>query len=155
MNFNDFFEYKDGNIYWKISTNRKIKIGNKVGCVNNKNYVIIKLHKKYYLAHRVIFAMHYGYMPTEIDHIDCNKLNNKIENLREVTREQNQWNRKVQLNNSSGSKGVYWHKRDECWRVQLRFNKKVNYLGSFKDFELAELVALEARNKYHGNFAKH
>ena len=154
MNFNDFFEYRDGELYWKVSTNSKIKVGKKAGCITSKGYLTIKVNKKPYLAHKIIFSIHYGYIPKEIDHIDLNKLNNKIENLREATREQNQWNRKLQSNNSSGIKGVYWHKRDKSWRVQLRFNKKMNYIGSFKDLELAELVASEARSKYHGNFAK-
>ena len=154
MNFKEYFEYKDGQLYWKKSTNKKIKIGQIAGCITNKGYLTIKVNKKPYLAHVIIFAMHHGYFPKEIDHIDCNKLNNKIENLREATREQNQWNRKIQSNNTSGCKGVYWSNRDKTWRVAIRFNKKINHLGSFKDFELAELVAVEARSKFHGNFAK-
>jgi len=155
MEFNDYFEYKNGELYWKKSTNSRIVVGKKAGCITNHGYLTIKINKKPYLAHKIVYAIHYGYIPKLIDHIDGNKLNNKIENLREATIFENQRNRKIQLNNSSGVKNVYWHNKEKSWRVQLRFNNKLNYIGSFKDIELAELVAQEARSKYHGNFANH
>jgi hypothetical protein len=54
-----------------------------------------------------------------------------------------------------GVKGVNWNKSNKQWRVRVQVNKKRIHIGDFKDLELAELVAIEARNKYHGNFAKH
>ena len=153
MNFHDYFEYKNGHLFWKVSTNQKIKIGQKAG--GGIRYESVKINKKSYLSHKVIFAMHYGYMPKEIDHVDCNKFNNKIENLREATREENQWNRKLQKNNKSGVKNVSFDTKTNKWKVQIRTNNIKKYIGVFKDLELAELVAIEARNKFHGNFAKH
>jgi hypothetical protein len=57
-------------------------------------------------------------------------------------------------NNTSGIKGVCWHKSTNRWYVQLQVNKKMKYLGIYEDIELAELVAIEARAKYHGEFAR-
>ena len=147
MDFNAYFDYKDGELFWKVSTNTKIKVGQKAGGVGR--YATVKVQNKLFALHRVIFAMHHGYIPKEVDHIDCNKLNNRIENLREVSRTQNQQNRKIQKNNTSGSKNVYWHKRSNTWQVQLRFNGKVKWIGNYENLELADLVAKEARSKYH------
>ena len=94
-------------------------------------------------------------MPKLIDHIDNDPSNNKIENLREATRHQNGTNAKTWSNNISGAKNVSWHKQCKKWRVRVSINKKMETIGLFDDFDLAELVAVEARNKFHGNFARH
>jgi len=66
----------------------------------------------------LIFLYHHGYLPKFVDHIDGNKKNNRIENLREATKSQNAMNQKVSTRNTSGIKGVMWHKRDKKWFVQ-------------------------------------
>ena len=90
----------------------------------------------------------------EIDHIDGNKSNNKIENLRAVKRSQNQWNAKIRKDSTSGVKGVLWHKRDCKWAASIRFHNKSKSLGCYDDLELAELVVQEARILYHGEYAR-
>ena len=64
-------------------------------------------------------------------------------------------NRKTPKNNTSGVKGVSWHKRSKKWVVSIGVNWKRKALGYFDDLDLAELVSIEARNKYHGEFANH
>jgi hypothetical protein len=140
--FTKVFTYKDGELY----RNGKI-----AGTVTTTGYKQVYLDKKVYLAHRVIFAMHWGFLPQFIDHIDGNRLNNKIENLRQCTQQQNQYNTKAKAKNKVGIKNVQWARN--TYRVDIRINGKLTYLGSFKDVELAELVAQEARKKYHGEFA--
>ena len=54
-----------------------------------------------------------------------------------------------------GYKNVHWDKKTKCWIVKLQKNKRVEYFGYYQDHELAGLVAEEARNKYHGEFANH
>jgi hypothetical protein len=144
----ELFDYKDGNLFWK-KTKKQITNIEPIG------YVRVCLNKKQYKAHRVIFLMHHGYLPECIDHIDGNKLNNKIENLRPATRQQNGQNSVMRKNNKSGAKGVCWSKSANKWRVQINVNKEKKYFGVYEDLELAELVAIEARNKYHNNFARH
>ena len=70
---------------------------------------------------------HHGYFPEAVDHIDGDRFNNKIENLREATHVENHYNRKVQKNNKSGSKNVCWHKLINKWSVDLTVNKKIDY----------------------------
>lgn len=142
------FEYRDGELYWKKRNQKK------AGCVNSENYRHIVINNKLYKSHRLIFMMHYGYMPEFIDHIDNNRLNNKIENLREATKQQNSWNRKINTNNKSGVKGVSWCKLTKKWRVQSRIDKKVKYLGVYETLEEATNVISNFRFLNHGSFAK-
>lgn len=151
----NFFDYKDGILYWKVRLSNAQKIGNRVGSITNRNYLATSINNKSFLVHRLIFAWHHGYYPKQIDHIDGNRQNNKIENLRPCNYAENNWNAKLRKNSSSGIKNVYWQKSTQKWAVALRKHKKYIYLGCFADLELAELVATEARNKYHGKFAKH
>ena len=147
-NFLEVFEYQDGKLHRKHGQFKGV-----AGTVHHTGYEQVKVGKKTYRSHRVIFAMHHGYMPQTIDHIDGNKLNNRIENLRESTTQQNQFNVGLTGRNKSGSKNVIWNK---CkWKVYMRINKKMKHIGAFEDFELADLVATEARNKLHGEFVNH
>jgi len=151
----ELFEYKDGHLYYKQITGRRSKIGEKVGFLAKTGYFSTSIKKQSYLIHRLIFLMFYGYLPKQVDHINNNRADNTIENLRESTNTQNQHNTKIRKDNASGFKGVYWHKRMNKWAVSVSVNKKRLYFGCFEDIELAEFVAIEARNKYHGKFAKH
>ena len=94
------------------------------------------------------------YMPKEVDHIDGNSLNNKIENLREANRSENVCNIGIKKTNTSGYKGVHWDKARNKWMVTVQKNKKIVFNKRFEDLELAVLVAEEARNKYHKEFAR-
>jgi hypothetical protein len=96
---------------------------------------------------------HNGYLPELVDHIDGNKLNNRIENLREASKQENAQNQKIRLTNSSGVKGVSWHRVNKKWKVALCKNYKPYYFGSYEDRELADLVAVEATDLLHKNFS--
>ena len=150
---NELFEYVDGDLYRRITVQGS-PAGNKVGWVNSTGYKWVNFDRKKMLMHRVVFVMFHGYEPALIDHIDGDKTNNKIENLREATKSQNGFNRKIHTNNRSGCKNVCWNKQSNCWIVKLRVNKKLIYFGRYKDLDLADLVAHEARSIYHGEFLK-
>lgn len=154
----ELFEYSDGHLIWKkkTSTLSRAKIGEKAGYFDKGcNYYRLKINNKSYLVHRIIYMMHYGNLPDEIDHIDGNTSNNRIENLRTATHSQNLCNQKMPSHNTSGIKGVSWKKPLKKWFVQLKINNKKRHFGYFDDIELAELVSIEARNKYHKEFANH
>lgn len=151
------FEYRDGKLYCKSKTNQKSnkrKIGEEVGGLNGQDYLVTKIHYKTYFVHKIIFLMHHGYIPQIVDHIDGNTLNNNIKNLRAVNLSQNQHNRTIDKRNTSGYKNVSWCKRTKKWQVNLACNNKKIAFGRFEDIELADLVAQEARDKYHGEFAR-
>ena len=147
------FDYKDGNLYWKISTGAA-KAGKLAGSLDNNRYLKSGINKKIYLNHRIIFLMHNGYMPNFVDHIDGNKLNNCIENLREASNGQNRMNSKLQKNNKSTIKNVNWHKRQKRWAVQLGVEGKKLYFGAYFDLNVAKFVAETMRHKYHKQFAR-
>lgn len=144
----DAFEYRDGHLYRR-------KNGKRVGTRHHTGYLQFSFKDKLYNAHRMIFLMHHGWLPEVIDHVDNDRSNDRIENLRPATWAQNLQNMRLRASNVSGRKNVCWDKRRRKWVVQLNVNKRYKFLGRFDDLELAELVATEAREKYHGAFARH
>jgi hypothetical protein len=148
------FDFVDNNFYWK-KPRSGIKVGQKAGSIEKKGYLRIKFNCKKYLVHRLVFLYHHGYMPQFVDHINNDPSDNRIENLREATFAQNKFNTKRQKNNTSGIKNVHWSKKYNRWLVTMSINKKLKYFGCYKDLELAGLVAMELRNKYHKEFAQH
>lgn len=90
-----------------------------------------------------------------VDHEDTNCANNHVSNLRWATHKNNSYNAKRHKDNKSGVKGVSWYARDGIWIVQMQINGKYKWFGRHEDLEFAELVAIEARNKYHGEFTNH
>lgn len=151
---NELFEYKNGILYSKVDRYKTaIKKGNVVGSISNQGYLRTCINYKSYKLHRLIFMMFYGYMPVEIDHVNGNKTDNRIENLREVSHSQNEWNKSKTVRNTTGIKNITFE--NGKWRVRVGANNKTINVGVFDNLELAELVAQEARSKYHGNFANH
>jgi hypothetical protein len=150
----DLFQYKDGNLYWKNHKYRALN-SKQAGYTRTDGYVSVGINKKIYKAHRVIFMMFHSYMPLEIDHINGNKNDNRIENLREVNHSQNCLNRKLRSDNVIKCKGVRWVQANKAYMVRVTINGKRKFLGYFKDFDLADLVASEARDLYYGKYANH
>jgi len=152
---NQLFNYCDGSLYWKVSPAKRINVGDVAGTINESTggYRVIKILSKQYLAHRLIFFMFNNYWPDEVDHIDGDITNNRIENLRASTKAQNQWNSKIRKDNTSGVKGVHWSKRKNMWSVRVWKNKKTHYLGYYTDLSDAEKVVKAFRVKCHGEYA--
>lgn len=155
QHLNELFEYKDGVLYWKIARSNRLKIGQKAGATATDKRERISLNGKLLLTHRIIFAMHHDYWPKYVDHIDGNHANNKIENLRETTVAQNQWNRKIDRKNTSGIKGVSYDSRRNLWVAEIVANKKKIFLGRFNAIAEAEKTVKIAREQFHGEFARH
>ena len=149
------FDYKNGQLYRKNIPKAGIKAGSLAGFKNSNGYLQTTVQGKKYLVHRIIFFMHNGYLPKEIDHINNIPSDNRIENLREATRMQNCHNQRMTKKNKNCSKNVVWLNKRKKWRVAMMVTGKSKSFGYFYDLELAELVAQEARNKYHGQFANH
>jgi hypothetical protein len=147
------FDYKDGILYWKVDR-AKIKTGDIAGANTSHGYKRVMVNYKEYPLHSIVYLLHFDFIPEVIDHIDGNPLNNSIENLREASYQTNQYNRKRGINNTSGCKNVSWSTKKQVWQIHIRHNKKVR-AWYIKDFELAELIAYEARELFHGKFANH
>ena len=99
--------------------------------------------------------MFHGYEPYIVDHIDGNPLNNKIENLRAATNSQNQANTRLSKANTSGYKGVYFHKSTGLWQASVRKDKKLIHLGLFQNIEDAVKARRTHFEVLHGEFTRH
>ena len=91
----DRYEYRDGGLWVKRIFNSKVSIGKRSGSVLNDGYRQLRINRKNYREHHIVWLLHKGVMPSEIDHINCIRDDNRIENLRECTRLENMQNRKV------------------------------------------------------------
>lgn len=139
--------YKEGKLF---------RYGRELTATNSSGYKHMTYGNKTVMQHRVIWELHHGPIPegTQVDHINGDRLDNRIENLRLVTQSQNQSNRKINSSNTSGVKGVWWNAQCNKWQVSIQVRGERKHLGLYEDLELAELVANEAREKYHGEYAR-
>jgi hypothetical protein len=148
------YDKEHGKLYWKSKTSSasRIKIGNEAGYIRNykkNSYKIIVINGIALFSHRIIWLLETGEWPKDqIDHRDGNGLNNKIENLKSCTNSENCKNQRKRSNNTTGTPNVYYHKGSQNFRVSLRFNGKLNHLGSFDTIE----EAIDFRNKAWDNY---
>lgn len=147
------YDKMTGLFTWRVQKGY-IKPGRIAGVVNNKNkpYIRITINQKRYMAHRLAWLYEFGYEPKEIDHINGIKYDNRIDNLREVTRSINMQNTKS-IKSYSDVCGVYYDKSRDHYTIKLYIkpgHKK--YFGVFKDLTEAENRCIELRRKlYPGN----
>ena len=124
----------------------------------NKGYIKIGVSlidsRRYLLAHRLAWYIYYGELPNVIDHINGIKTDNSISNLRSCTQQQNTFNRTSNSNNTSGYKGVAWHKGAKKWISQIRINGHLLYLGSYDSAEEANKAYEEKAKEAYGIYFK-
>jgi hypothetical protein len=160
----ELFEYRDGDLYWKIDIyagkNKefcKVKVGDKAGSVHisrhyKTSYKQVVYQKRNYKVARIIFLMFYGYWPRNVTYKDKDTLNTRIENLIEANSSELQCRSRKASNNKTGNKGINFDKRAKKYRCQIVFNNKKTYLGLYDTVEEASKVYEEAKEKYHGKF---
>ena len=145
------YEPETGIFTWKVSTSNRVKVGDVAGCLEGDGYLRIKVQSRKYRAHRLAWLYVYGEWPSlDIDHINRNKADNRISNLREVTNKQNMQNASKRSDNTSGHSGVSWHKDSGKWQAQIAFNYRVIYLGLFESVEDAVAARKAGELKYWG-----
>lgn len=115
--------------------------GTVAGTTGNHGYRQVNLFGKIYLVHRVIMLMKNSEMPEhDVDHINGNRVDNRLCNLRLATRRENLKNRMLSTKNSSGINGVSWDKRYKNWTARIRIEGKYLYIGNFENKEDAALA---------------
>ena len=139
--------HPDGYFVWKIGGKGRSK-GSRAGSSKGKEYEQICLNRTLYSTHRLVFLWHHGRFPMQTDHINRDRYDNRIENLREVTEQQNKMNRR----GSSDHKNVYPRGVGK-WQVAVGLNGKKHYGGTYADLKEAKEKAEQLRNKLHGEYS--
>lgn len=122
---------------------------------HNAGYLHGKISGRACLAHCVIWTIVTGFPATDdIDHEDMDKRNNRWGNLRIATRSQNGHNRGAPKNNTSGFKGVCWHKVARKWMSQITINRKRTILGMFNCKTAAAVAYIKASRSILGDFGR-
>lgn len=143
------YDAKTGLFTWKVSRGI-VRAGTIAGTPHTHGYTHITLKGKRYFAHRLAWLYTHGSWPSfEIDHVNRLKSDNRLLNLREVTSSQNQQNRLLTKNNSSGFKGVTWNKQKSKWWAKITVNHKKYHLGFFDTPEEASLAYQAGAIKLH------
>lgn len=151
------FNFDTGEVTWKKYPKRFNKINKPIiaGSTHHSGYRTVVLQNKHYQLHRIIWGVYYGKMPDKcIDHIDLNKSNNAISNLREATNFQNGYNRNVYKNSTSGFKNVQWDAASSKWRVRVRVDGKRHHVGRFDNKDAAINAAKEFMLQHHKEFSR-
>lgn len=138
------YDEQTGELRWRYS-------GDLAGSTHTSGYISVQIFGERYQSHRLIWAMQYGSIPENmmIDHIDGDRSNNRITNLRLANDSQNQFNRRA--NTGRSIKGVYPHKRK--WKAEITANKQRVYLGLFDSPESAYEAYKAAAYQLHGEHA--
>ena len=115
-------------------------------------YVRIQLNGGFYMAHRLAWLWVYGHWPSKhLDHINRIKSDNRIANLREVSRSENMQNTSLSVNNTSGYRGVSYFKQTGKWQAYIATNRKLHHLGLFESPESASAAYQEAAARLHSH----
>jgi len=138
---------------WIKTAAHRVPAGTVAGALSNKGYLRIQIDRKIYPAHRLAWLYVHGTWPRGfVDHINRNRVDNRISNLRDVNASQNVRNCGLRATNTSGYKGVsYWTERKK-WAAQIRLNGKNKLLGMFATPEEASAAykkAAETANLEH------
>lgn len=133
----ELFDYRsDGELIWKVDRSRKIHAGDVAGTHGAEKYHTVRFDYDGHYRHRIVFLWHYGYLPEQIDHINLDRHDNRIENLRSVTRSGNQWNR---------APGCGVRKIRNKWQARIAQHGERTDLGFFGTEEAAHTAYREAK----------
>lgn len=143
-----YFKYdKDTGKFYRIKkTGLKGNIGDDIKHITDSGYYLVQIKKKKYKAHHLAWLYVYGYLPERLDHINGDRLDNRIDNLREVTNQENLKNSKRFSTNTSGFTGISKYK--DKWRAYIVVDGKQKHLGVFDDIEEAKQARLSANITY-------
>lgn len=148
-----YYNAETGVVGWSAKTGGRAPLV--AGHIDNGGYRRIKCKGKKFVAHRIAWFLHYGKWPDhEIDHINGDKQDNRLSNLRDVPLAHNQQNVGKKSNNTSGWKGVSWSKKSSKWTAEIRHNGSHTYLGMFDNIKEAAEAYIFAALDLHGDYAR-
>lgn len=139
-----------GALTWKISPRADIPANSPAGAKAQNDYVRVEYRGKAYMAHRIAWLLHYAGAPVGlIDHINGNKCDNRIANLREASKSENGINSNLRSHNTSGATGVSWNKARKKWQIKVAGV----WAGYFKTKQEAALAALKKYEELSPQFS--
>jgi hypothetical protein len=140
---------------WLVSSSNSVQVGALVGTTTPRGYLRISYKRKLYLAHRLFWFLQTGHDPwgVEVDHIDRNTSNNKFCNLRLADKSQQGCNKSEPINNTSGHRGVHFHKKKQKYMAYIKIDQKQIYLGLYKTFEQAVAARQAKELELFGEFS--
>jgi hypothetical protein len=146
-----YYNSATGEFFRKTGNYHRAKTGDKAGWINSHGYLQINVDGKRYQAHRLAwFWIRNSWPSKDLDHINRDRSDNRIANLRESTRGENNANSKMQKNNHSKFKGAY--QNGSGWMAQVKHNGKRHYLGTFQTPEAAHAAYCAKRRELFGEF---
>lgn len=150
------YEPETGRFFWTAHPPRGKRVGDEVATVSNGNgYLYLRLGKCWLVgAHHLAIALEKGDWPEEVDHRDLDRANNRRANLREATRQLNEANKPRPAHNTSGFKGVSYHKARDRWRAYIVVNGRQHSLGYHSTPEEASAAYVTAAREFFGEFAR-
>lgn len=143
------YDWSTGNLIRKVSTSSNTKVGEIAGSNKGHKYARISIKDKVFYLHHIVWIWHKGTLPKEIDHINRDRFDNRIENLRPTDRSANNINTKVRSNNTSGTSGIYWDNKYKKWCVRIGVNGKQKHIGYYADINDARQKRKEAIEFYY------
>jgi len=144
-----------GVLTWKVSRSNHVKIGDEAGSMHSMGYRQVNINYKPTTVHRIIWLWYHGELPPHhIDHINRDKLDNRISNLRLATAQENTRNSKLSKNNKSGVNGVFWSERTGKWIAKIKVDRENIWLGYHKTLLDAAAARLSADIE-HGFHPQH
>jgi hypothetical protein len=153
------YEPESGKFFWekipqRVNNRKLCDVGREAGSVHYSGYIKLTLKNKPVLAHRLAWALYLGEPPPEIDHINGDRSDNRLENLRAATRAQNMHNAKAKRHSTSGHKNVQWDSESGKWRVRVRVNGVRHHVGRFSELDDAVAAARQFMLENHKEFAR-
>lgn len=146
----EIFDYRDGKLYWKIKTGKKSVVGRKVGSITPGGYIETRVDNERHYIHRLVWLWHHGYLPENyLDHINRDRADNRIENLREVSQSCNIRNSNLSKASTSGFTGVSYSEARGKWEAYIKVDYKKINLGRHNTIEEAIRARYDAEIKYN------
>ncbi len=148
------YEPETGEFTWLRNRGAAVA-GTAAGVHNGLGYRVIRIDGRLYLAHRLAWLYAHGSWPESgLDHINCDRSDNRIVNLRQSSQRQNVRNSRRRIDNSTGHKGVWWRKDRGKFVSTLKTGDQTLWLGSFSDKEQAAAAYASAARRHFGEFAR-
>lgn len=148
------YDPETGHFTWCGPPRRGITVGARAGCYDRMGYRVISLRGRPYKSHRLAFLFMTGAFPSaEVDHINRVPSDNRWTNLRVATRRDNEANKGLMGNNTSGYRGVSWSRTNRKWRAYGKCGGPRIHLGYYSSLEEAAAVAQHWREENFGEFA--